>query len=171
MSESASTALGSMRRAESGTESRVRVRRLRRSRTRDAAPAVTAGAVRWRVAAQLSLASAKAAGRPAPPHDGTSNRCRRDPGSASPRTANPNPDLCSDFLRRPRGTRNRSALGLLPPSRLRDPVLPEVVAEVPRVDAEQDRRLLLLPVRVRDRAEEDLLLRGVEVLPQVELAR
>src|SRR5690242_14756479 len=53
---------------------------------------------------------------------------------------------------------------------LADPVLAEVVAEVARVDPEEDRGLPFPSLRAREGAQKDLLLGRVEVPPEVQLA-
>src|SRR5260221_3232999 len=73
--------------------------------------------------------------------------------------------------RRALGRRPSSALAFLARLRLRDPVLAQVVAEVARIDAEEQRGFLLAALRLHEGALDDLLLGGAEVPAQVELAR
>jgi hypothetical protein len=100
-------------RARVRTESRLRVRRLRRSRRRNAAQAVTACAVRWRVAGLRLVASAPILvprWRTQQQADATRRRFRGAlrrrgaPPSPPSQTTEPKPEPSSDLLRRPRST-------------------------------------------------------------------
>ena len=73
-------------------------RRSRGIRPRPASRATSSGSSRC-------AAGTDRAARNSPPHRGGSDRRRGDPPSASPQTANPKPDLESDFLRPPSAPR------------------------------------------------------------------